>query len=58
MATDGLKTIQLSNGGTVVLNGENGNFDARNDSIVTFLRDVTGDNNITYSTSLNIENIQ
>ena len=42
---DRFKTV-LSNGGTIYLVGENGNFDARNDSIVTFLREVTGDNNI------------
>ena len=45
---DRFKTV-LSNGGTVYLVGENGNFDARNDSIVTFLREVTGDNNIAHS---------
>ena len=45
---DRFKTV-LSNGGTIYLVGENGNFDARNDSIVTFLREVTGDNNIAHS---------
>ena len=45
---DRFKTV-LSNGGTVYLVGENGNFDARNDSIVTFLQEVTGDNNIAHS---------
>ena len=54
MPTDGLKTI-LSNGGTVVLNGENTNFGTRNGQIQTFIRDVTSDNSITYSTSLNID---
>ena len=46
--TDRFKTV-LSNGGTVYLVGENGNFDTRNDAIVTFLRDVTSDNNIAHS---------
>ena len=54
LPTDGLKTI-LSNGGTVVLNGENTNFGTRNGQIQTFIRDVTSDNSITYSTSLNID---
>ena len=54
LPTDGLKTI-LSNGGTVVLNGENTNFGTRNCQIQTFIRDVTSDNSITYSTSLNID---
>lgn len=45
---DRFKTV-LSNGGTVYLVGENGSFDARNDGIVAFLRDVTGDNNISHS---------
>ena len=39
----------LSNGGTVYLVGENGNFDSRNDAIVSFLQEVTGDNNIAHS---------
>ena len=46
--TDRFKTV-LSNGGTVYLVGENGSFDSRNDAIVSFLRDVTGDNNIAHS---------
>ena len=46
--TDRFKTV-LSNGGTVYLVGENGNFDSRNDAIVSFLQDVTGDNNIAHS---------
>ena len=54
LPTDGLKTI-LSNGGTVILNGENTNFGTRNGQIQTFIRDVTSDNSITYSTSLNID---
>ena len=41
------KTI-LSAGGTVVLNGENPYFDARNTTLEGFVRDVTGDNTITY----------
>ena len=45
---DRFKTV-LSNGGTVYLVGENGNFDARNDGIVAFLQEVTGDNNISHS---------
>ena len=45
----------MSNGGTVVLNGENTNFGTRNGQIQTFIRDVTSDNSITYSTSLNID---
>ncbi len=54
LPTDGLKTI-LSNGGTVFLNGENTNFQSRNNQIQSFIRDVTSDNSITYSTSLNID---
>ena len=54
LPTDGLKTI-LSNGGTVFLNGENTNFTSRNNLIQSFIRDVTSDNSITYSTSLNID---
>ena len=45
---DRFKTV-LSNGGTVYLVGENGNFDSRNDAIVSFLQEVTGDNNIAHS---------
>ena len=41
------KTI-LAAGGTVVLNGENPYFDARNTTLEGFVRDVTGDNTITY----------
>ena len=43
----------LSNGGTVVLIGENSNsfFHNRNNSIQAVLRQWTGDNNITYSTT-------
>ena len=41
------KTI-LSAGGTVVLNGENPFFDFRNTTLEGFVRDVTGDNTITY----------
>ena len=46
----------LQNGGTIVLNGENthSSFRNRNNAIQAFLRDVTGDNTITYSTSQNI----
>ena len=45
---DRFKTV-LSNGGTVYLVGENGNFDARNNAIVSFLQEVTGDNTISHS---------
>jgi len=45
---DRFKTV-LSNGGTVYLVGENGNFDARNDAIVDFLEEVTGDTSIAHS---------
>ena len=38
----------LAAGGTVVLNGENPYFDARNTTLEGFVRDVTGDNTITY----------
>ena len=41
------KTI-LAAGGTVVLNGENPYFDARNTTLEGFVRHVTGDNTITY----------
>ena len=41
------KTI-LAAGGTVVLNGENPYFDARNTTLEGFVRNVTGDNTITY----------
>ena len=43
----GYKAI-LSAGGTVVLNGENPYFDARNTTLEGFVRHVTGDNTITY----------
>ena len=45
---DRFKTV-LSNGGTVYLVGENGSFDARNNAIVSFLQEVTGDNTISHS---------
>ena len=45
---DRFKTV-LSNGGTVYFVGENGNFDARNDAIVSFIQEVTGDNNVSHS---------
>jgi len=41
------KTI-LAAGGTVVLQGENPFFDSRNTTLEGFVRDVTGDNTITY----------
>jgi len=41
------KTI-LAAGGTIVLNGENPYFDPRNTTLEGFVRDVTGDNTITY----------
>ena len=41
----------LANDGTVVLIGENTNFTTRNNSIQALLRQWTGDNTITYSTS-------
>ena len=47
------KTI-LGNGGTIVLNGEHKSFTTRNNDIQSFIRNVTGDNTITYSTSVNI----
>ena len=53
--TDDYKAV-LQNGGTIILNGENNNavFRTRNTAIQDFIRDVTGDNTVTYSTSLNI----
>ena len=55
LPTSDYKSI-LQNGGTIVLNGENthSSFRNRNNAIQAFLRDVTGDNTITYSTSQNI----
>ena len=46
----------LQNGGTIVLNGENtaNVFRNRNNGIQAFVRDVTGDNTTTYSTSQTI----
>ena len=44
----------LGNGGTVVIIGENTNFPTRNSSIQVFLRTITGDNTIVYSTNTNI----
>ena len=41
----------LANDGTVVLIGENSNFQTRNNSIQALLRQWTGDNTITYSTT-------
>jgi hypothetical protein len=41
----------LTNDGTVVLIGENSNFATRNNSIQALLRQWTGDNTITYSTT-------
>mgnify|MGYP004163574563 CR=1 FL=1 len=53
--TDDYKAV-LQSGGTIILNGENSNavFRTRNTAIQDFIRDVTGDNTVTYSTSLNI----
>ena len=55
LPTSDYKSI-LQNGGTIVLNGENthSSFRNRNNAIQAFVRDVTGDNTITYSTSQNI----
>ena len=53
LPTSDYKSI-LQNGGTVVLNGEHSGFQNRNNAIQTFVRDVTSDNTITYSTSLMI----
>ena len=55
LPTSDYKSI-LQNGGTIVLNGENSNsaFRNRNNAIQAFVRDVTSDNTITYSTSVTI----
>ena len=51
LPTSDYKSI-LQNGGTVVLNGEHSGFQNRNNAIQTFVRDVTSDNTIVYSTSI------
>ena len=53
LPTSDYKSI-LQNGGTVVLNGEHNGFQNRNNAIQAFVRDVTSDNTIVYSTSLMI----
>ena len=53
LPTSDYKSI-LQNGGTIVLNGEHAAFQNRNNAIQAFVRDVTSDNTITYSTSLMI----
>ena len=53
LPTSDYKSI-LQNGGTVVLNGEHSGFQNRNNAIQAFVRDVTSDNTIVYSTSLMI----
>ena len=53
LPTSDYKSI-LQNGGTIVLNGEHASFQNRNNLIQAFVRDVTSDNSIVYSTSLMI----